>query len=182
MADEGFDPGSFFQFDLAAGSIRSRGGGRVLVLSEKSLAPLISTAVGSGDLTAIRSLGSQLGTLVAASLGKPVNSLPPSEVIGHAGSAMSLFGWGRLKLEQWGDALVLNVEGLPPLDEDNLAVAALLGGLFSTLCTTEVACVPLARTAKYMMVDPLVAERVWAWSKSGENLASIASKLVPEGR
>ena len=182
MADEGFDPGSFFQFDLAAGSIRSRGGGRVLVLSEKTLGPLIATAVNGGDLTAIRALGAHLGTLVGASLGRPANALTPDEVIGQAGGAMSLFGWGRLKLEQWGDALVLHVEGLPPLDDDNLAVAALLGGLFSTLCTTEVACVPLARTSKYLMVDPSVAERVWAWSKGGDNLASIAARLAPESR
>lgn len=183
MADEDFDPGGFFQFDLAQGSIRTRSAGRVLVLSDRALGPLITAAVASGDLTAIRNLGSQLGTLVAGALGKAASLLPPSQVIGYAGSVMSLYGWGRLKLELWGDALVLQVDGLPDLDEDNLAVAALLGGLFSTLCSTEVACVPLARTAKYIMVDPSVAERVWAWSKEGDNLASIAGRLAPpEGR
>jgi hypothetical protein len=57
-------------------------------------------------------------------------------------------------------------------------VAALLGGLFSTLCSTEVACVPITRTARYMMVDPRIAEQVWTWSKEGESLASITSKLA----
>ena len=134
MTEPSFDPGGFFQFDLAKGSVRSRGGARVLLVSESVLAPLINTAVAHGDLTAVRSLGSQLGTLIASSLGAPANTLQPSQVIGHAGTMMSLFGWGRLRLEQWGDALVLHVDGLPPLDEDNLAVAALLGGMFSTLC------------------------------------------------
>jgi len=35
----------------------------------------------------------------------------------------------------------------------------------------------MARTTKYMMVDPRIAEQVWTWSKSGDNLATIASKL-----
>jgi membrane protein YqaA with SNARE-associated domain len=178
MTEPSFDPGGFFQFDLAKGSVRSRGGGRVLLVSENVLSPLINTAVAHGDLTAVRSLGSQLGSIVAASLGATPSNMSPSQVIGHAGSVMSLFGWGRLRLEMWGEALVLHVEGLPPLDEDNLAVAALLGGLFSTLCTIEVACVPIARTARYMMVDPRIAEQVWTWAKEGESLAAIASKLA----
>jgi hypothetical protein len=182
MTETGFDPGAFFQFDLAKGAVRSRGGSRVLLVSESVLAPLINTAVANGDLTAIRSLGSQLGSIVAGTLGGPANGASPSQVIGHAGAVMSLFGWGRLRLEQWGDALVLQVEGLPPLDEDNLAVAALLGGLFSTLCSTEVACVPISRSAKYIMVDPRIAEQVWSWSKEGESLAAICGKLVTTQR
>jgi hypothetical protein len=182
MTEPSFDPGGFFQFDLAKGSVRSRGGGRVLLVSESVLSPLINTAVAHGDLTAVRSLGSQLGSIVASSFETPPNGLAPAQVIGHAGAVMSLFGWGRLRLEQWGDALVLHVDGLPPLDEDNLAVAALLGGLFSTLCSTEVACVPIARTARYMMVDPRIAEQVWTWSKEGESLASIVSKLAATQR
>jgi hypothetical protein len=182
MTEPSFDPGGFFQFDLAKGSVRARGGGRVLVVAENVLAPLINTAVAQGDLTAVRSLGSQIGALVSSSLGASPAGLAPAQVIGHAGAVMSLYGWGRLRLEQWGDVLVLNVDGLPPLDEDNLAVAALLGGLFSTLCSTEVACVPIGRTASYMMVDPRIAEQVWTWAKEGESLASISSKLAATQR
>jgi hypothetical protein len=181
MTDTSFDPGGFFQFDLAQGNVRSRGGTRVLMLSEGALAPLIQTAVASGDLTAVRTLGGQLGAIVASSLPGPISSLAPAQIISHAGAAMALFGWGRLRLEQWGDALVLQVDGLPPLDSDNLAVAALLGGLFSTISATEVACVPLARSTKYMMVDPGVAEQVWIWSREGDNLATISSKLRTAG-
>ncbi len=177
MADSHFDPGGFFQFDLAHGRVRTRGGARVIVLAENVLAPLINTAVQNGDLTSIRTLGSQLGSIVAQALPGPASTLSAQAVISHAGGVMSLYGWGRLKLEQWGGAVVLVVEGLPPLDEDNLAVAALLGGMFSTLSASEVACVPIARTTKYIMVDPRIAEQVWAWSKSGDNLATIASRL-----
>jgi hypothetical protein len=177
MADVQFDPGGFFQFDLARGRVRTRTGARVLVLAENVLAPLIATAVQHGDLTAIRTLGSQLGNIIAQALPAPANTLPPQQVISYAGSVMSLYGWGSLQLEQWGSALVVVVEGLPPLDEDNLAVAALLGGIFSTLSGSEVACVPMVRTNKYLVVDPGIAETVWGWSKSGDNLATVVSKL-----
>jgi len=177
MADAQFDPGGFFQFDLARGRVRTRTGARVLVVAENVLAPLIATAVQHGDLTAIRTLGTQLGTIIAQALPAAASSLPPQQVIAYAGSVMSLYGWGALKLEQWGSALVVAVEGLPPLDEDNLAVAALLGGIFSTLGSTEVACVPMVRTNKYIVVDPGIAETVWGWSKSGDSLAMVISKL-----
>lgn len=177
MADQQFDPGGFYQFDMAQGSVRLRGGQRVLMLSEDVLAPLVVTAVNNGDLTAVRSLGSQLGSLVAQALPGTASTLSPAAVVGHAANIVSLFGWGRLQLERWGDALVLEVAGLPPLDDDNLAVAALLGGMFSTLCKVEVACVPLSRSAKYMMVDPSIAEQIWAWSKGGESLSAIAGRL-----
>jgi hypothetical protein len=181
-ADSSFDPGAFFQFDLAKGNVRARGGSRVLVVTEGVLGPLINTAVSNGDLTAIRSLGSQLAHIATTSMNAQPNAATPEEVIGHAGGVMSLFGWGRLRLEHWGEALVLHVEGMAPLDDDNLAVAALLGGLFSTLCAVEVACVPVAQTGRYMMVDPRIAEQVWNWSKEGESLAAIASKLVATQR
>lgn len=177
MADTSFDPGAFFQFDLAHGNVRARGGERVLLLSEDVLSPLIKTAVTNGDLTAIRALGNQLGGAVAASLGGDVMSSSPERVMGHAATMMSLYGWGRLRLERWGPALALHVEGLPPLDEDNLAVAALLGGLFSSACSAEVACVPLSDSPRYLMVDPSIAEHVWAWSKGGQSLANIVERL-----
>lgn len=177
MPDAQLDPGGFFQFDLARGSVCSRDGQRVLLLSEEALSPLIVTAVSNGDLTAVRAMGSQLGHLVVQALPGNASNLPTSVVMGHVATVVSLFGWGRLRLERWGDALVLEVEGLPPLDEDNLAVAALLGGMFSTLCRVEVACVPLAQSAKYIVVDPVIAEQIWAWSKHGESLGEIAGRL-----
>jgi hypothetical protein len=70
------------------------------------------------------------------------------------------------------------VEQLPPLDHENLAVAALLGGMFSTLSSFEVACVPIGDSNRYLVVDPSVAEQVWIWSKNGDELPVIISKLA----
>jgi hypothetical protein len=177
MPEPLFDPGAFFQFDLANGAVRARDGARVLVLSQSVLAPLIATAVQNGDLTAVRALGNQLGESVAGSLGQGAMDRSPETVLGHAANLIALYGWGRLHLERWGSALVLVVDELPPLDDDNLAVAALLGGMFSTLSDQEVACVPIGETNAYLMVDPQIAEYVWSWSKDGESLGQIISRL-----
>ena len=178
MGEPQFDPNRFFSFDLSRGSVTTQGGARVLVLTENVLAPLIATAVRGGDLTAVRELGSQLGSYVATTLGKPAVELSPEVVVAHAANVMALYGWGRVQLERWGDALALDVQQIPPLDGENLAVAALLGGMFSALSGREVACVPIGSSKRYLVVDPMVAERVWAWSKSGETVGAIVSRLA----
>ena len=69
MAAASFDPSGFFEFDLATGSVHARGTGRVLILSDSVVAPLVSAAVGNGDLTSVRKLGRELGDCVVEQLG-----------------------------------------------------------------------------------------------------------------
>lgn len=176
MSQPRFDPAGFYQFNLADGAVRTRAGGRVLVLSDSAIAPLISTAVQHGDLTAVRRLGKQIGDQIVDSLGGPADERPPETVLGHAASVLALFGWGRLSLVRFGDALVARVEGAPALDEDHLGVAALLGGVFSSLAHREVACVPVD-AERFLLVSPHVAEQVWTWSKEGHGLAAIIDRL-----
>lgn len=179
MADTQLDPSGFFQFDIAHGVVRTKHGQRVLMLSEQVLSPLVNAAVESGDLTSIRMLGSELGTLTAQSLGQPLEDVGPEVAMHHAAAMVAMFGWGTLALERWGDALVVIVEGTAPLDDEDLAIAALLGGLFSTLVGQEVACVPIGEGSRYLMVDPSIAEEVWSWSRAGEDLPGIVSRLAP---
>lgn len=172
-----FDPGGFFEFDLAGGEVRARGGNRVLVLSDTVVAPLVSAAVSNGDLTAVRRLGRHMGEEVSSSLGGAVEAASPETVLGHAATVVSLFGWGRLHLERWGDALIARLEKVPQLDADHLAIAALLGGLFSALAKHEVACVPVTPEGQFLLVDPQIAEQVWNWSRSGDDVPAIVGRL-----
>jgi hypothetical protein len=178
---ESFDPGGFYEFDLSRGAVMSRDGLRVLVLSDTVVAPLVSAAVKNGDLTPVRRLGRQIGHLVKESMGGEATHAVPEEVLGHAASCLALFGWGRLGLERWGDALVATLSEPPELDEDHLGVAALLGGLFSEITGREVACVPTDRDGGFILVDPTVAEQVWAWSKSGDGVGAILQKMTRGG-
>lgn len=179
-----FDPTGFFDFDLSNGAVRARGGTRVLMLSDTVVAPLVSSAVASGDLTALRRLGRHVGEEIRASVGGSAEGQPPDVVLGNAASILALFGWGQLAVERWGDALVARVGALPEIDESQLALAALLGGLFTALAQTDVACVPLMRAdggdrGAFILVDPSVAETVWGWAQAGHDIASIVQQLAP---
>lgn len=178
MNEPSFDPGGFYEFDLARGAVRTRDGARVLVLSDHVLGPLVSGAVKAGDLTAIRTLGQELGNAAAKSMGQRATELSPEAVLGHVSSVLALMGWGRLRFEQWGDALVATLDGLPALDPQNWGVASLLGGLFQALAGREVACVPVGTTGQFVLLDPSVAEQVWGWARGGAELGTIVGRLA----
>jgi hypothetical protein len=177
-----FQPAGFFEFDLEGGRVEARAGGsgRILLLSESVLAPLVSAAVQAGDLTAVRRLGRQMGEVATQSLGSDPQSANTEEVLGHAASVVSLFGWGRLEVERWGPALVAKLAQLPSLDDDHLAIAALLGGLFTALVHTDVACVPVTQDGQFLLVDPQIAEQVWTWSRNGDPVGAIVARLAEE--
>ncbi len=179
IESRGFDPGGYFAFDLGRGAVHTRHGERVLVLASDVLGPLVSTAVRQGDLTAVRMLGKRIGEDATRSLGGEVKGATPEAVITHASGMLSLLGWGTLSLERWGLALVLALEGAPPLDAERLGLAALLGGVLTTLGGRDVACVPVNGT-RFVIVHPSIAEEVWSWSKEGKELASILARLQPE--
>jgi hypothetical protein len=180
MAQPSFDPGAFFTFDLRGGQVQTRAGRRVLVLSDTVLAPLVAAAVASGDLTVVRRLGRHIGEEVRVSLGGSADEVPVDVVLGHLGGVLALFGWGRIQLDRWGDALVARVEHAPAIDTEQLALAALLGGLFSSVTGRDVACVPVGETAEFILVAPAIAETVWGWARAGQDVAGIVARLAPE--
>lgn len=175
----GFDPGGYFAFDLARGAVHTRHGERVLVLASDVLGPLVSSAVRQGDLTAVRTLGKRIGEEAARSLASEVKSASPEAVITHANGMLALLGWGTLLLERWGNALVLALAGAPTLDPERLGLAALLGGVLTSLGGRDVACVPIDGT-RFVIVHPSIAEEVWSWTKEGKDLASVVGRLQPE--
>jgi hypothetical protein len=141
------------------------------------LGPLVSTAAANGDLTSVRRLGKQLGEQIVASLDRAPDESSPETVITHAAYVLALYGFGRLELERWGDALVASVLEAPELDEAQLGLAALLGGVFTSLGSREVACVP-AEVAKFVLVDPGIADVVFRWAQEGAGVAGIIANLV----
>lgn len=181
MHDGRFDPGGFYEFNLAGGTVRTKNGGRVVVLPDSTLAALIAAAARDGDLTPLRQLGEGLGDLVLEAIDRPATLLTPEAILGHASMATALFGWGRLAFERWGAALVIVVGDLPPVDDEDLGAAALLGGLFSRLSQQQVACVPSGNN-RFIMVDLEVAETVWGWFKEGADLPAIVGRLQKGAR
>jgi hypothetical protein len=175
-----FDPGGYLAFDLARGAVHTRHGERVLVLSADVLGPLVSTAARHGDLTAVRALGKHIGEDAARSLGRAARASTPEAVVTHISGTLALLGWGTLSLERWGNALVLSLQGSPALDAESLGLAALLGGMLTSLGGQDVACVPVASGSRFVVVHPGVAEVVWGWAKEGLELAAIIARLTQE--
>jgi hypothetical protein len=179
-ASESFDPGGYYAFDLARGAVHTRHGERVLVLSADVIGPLVSNAAKHGDLTAVRALGKHIGEDAARSLGREAKLCTPETVLTHASGVLALLGWGALTLERWGKALVLTLSGAPLLDGDRLGLAALLGGMLTSLGGRDVACVPVAAGAHFVIVHPSIAETIWGWAKEGADLPQIVARLAQE--
>jgi hypothetical protein len=176
----GFDPGSYFAFDLARGSVVTKHGERVLVLSTATVGPLVSLAVKHGDLTGVRALGKRIGEDAIRSLGSDVRDATPEAVVTHASGTLAVLGFGALTLERWGHALVLELAGAPPLDTEQLGLAALLGGLLTSLGGRDIACVPVAEGGRFLVVHPQVAEEIWTWAKEGRSVPEIVARLDRE--
>jgi hypothetical protein len=175
-----FDPDDYYAFDLARGAVHTRHGERVLILSAAAIGPLVSTAARHGDLTSVRSLGKHIGEDAVGSLGEDARRSSPEAVLNHVSGTLALLGWGVLTLERWGNALVLSLAGAPSLDQDRLGLAALLGGVLTTLGGRDVACVPVAGGARFVIVHPTIAETVWGWAKDGAELGQIVGRLALE--
>ncbi len=168
MTEPRLDPAGFYELDLSRGTVRTRAGDRVVVLTKEVVGALVSSA---GDREALRSLGETMGGEAARHLD---DGATPEVVLGEAEVALGMFGWGRLGIERWGDALVATLDEAP--SEASEALAALLTGFFSRLAGREVVCVP-ASDGKYVMVHPTVADTVRSWASAGAEVPTIVAKL-----
>jgi hypothetical protein len=171
---------AYFGFDLAKGRVGTARGARVVLLSEDVLATLVAAAVRQGDLTSLRQLGHQLGNEASQMIGGSVAEADVEGVAQNAATVLALFGYGDLSVERWGQAAVLKLGHTPRLDSDQLAVAALLGGMLTSLSGHEVACVPVGASgdeSRFLVTAPEIAEQVWSWSRQGETLGTIVDRL-----
>lgn len=176
-----FDPGGFYEFNLASGSVRTRDGERVVVVAEDTLGALVALAVGNGDdLGALRSLGERLGAHARTSLGDDPGGATPEAVLGHSASVLALFGFGRVSMERWGDAIVLRVASSPELDATGAAAGRLLSGFFSKVTDRRVGCIPLGDSS-FLLGDPEIADAVSGWAQQGLGVGEIIGRLAPEG-
>jgi hypothetical protein len=178
MDEPRFDPGGFWEFHLSGGAVRTRAGRRVVVLPEDVAAPLLRLALAQGDERLLAQLGAALGAEAVETLGGDVETRSPETVVGHLKSVVALFGLGRLSLERWGDALVLTLDGAPPLPAD--ALGALLGGLLGALGGADARCIP-TQDGRFVVVHADVAAAVRAWAAEGAAPGVIAARLAPAG-
>ncbi len=178
MSNPSQSPSAFYEFDLQRGAVATRGGDRVLVLTDHVVRALVSAALDKGDVTALRELGRAFGRDAASQVEGDAEAASPEVTLGAVGDALALHGFGDLTVTRYGDALALRIENAPALDDGRLALSALLGGVFSALVPGEVACVPVGDT--FLVLHPSVAETVFADAQRGASIPQILEKLTPE--
>jgi hypothetical protein len=110
MGSASFDPRHAVRFDLPQGSVRAGGDGeRVLLVPTQALEELVLSAPSEAVEALGRALGSAIGRRAAARMDAQTASVEAfaTQIAGEAAVA----GVGALRVERWGRALVVVVEG-----------------------------------------------------------------------
>jgi len=173
MAEERFDPGGFYELDLARGQLLARGGGPVVALDREVVAGLLRAVVEGDGEEPVARLGARLGAAVDRTFGDDAASRHPEAVAGRVADILGVLGWGRVVFERWGEALTLRWADLPVSPR---VAAPLLSGVLSALADREVACVAVS-DERFVAVDPAIAGTVREWAESGADAATVAGRL-----
>ena len=170
-----FDPAGYYELDVAKGTVRTRRGERVIILSDNVVTALVSAAARSGDLAGLRALGTQVGTEVREVLGDDPKRATPEAVLTEAAAVVATLGLGSLSVDRWGDAIAVRLDDAPELAET--ALQAFLEALLESMAGRAVACVSAA--GSFLVVDPGIADVVRGWAAGGASIATMVGRLGP---
>lgn len=182
-------------FDLTRGRVDRRsdsqaravdGGGahdeQVVLVPLTSLAGLDKIAGGEVTKQFARSIGVSFGRRVAAKLGSGnVAGSSLEAFVSALAGEVAVCGWGALRMERWGRAMVLVVEHAPALPAG--AFAALLEGAVEAAAAREVHAVALggekgdAGTARVLIASKKSAEHARRWLIEGASEAEVIRRL-----
>ncbi len=173
MPTSSFDPRDAILFDLKEGAVATRTGTQLVVVSAKAVGAFIAAAGAEGGVGILRTLGDTLGAEALGSLGKDPAEATFSEVFDHVAGWLRVGGWGRLRAETWGDALVVEFISATV---NARAAERLLEGLFSQLTDHEIACAHV-EGSRFMVLEPTVAAEVRSRVRAGMRLGEIVAGL-----
>ena len=173
MPPSPFDPKDAIRFDMNEGSVHSSAGTKMVVLSAQSVGALIAATGSQGGIGILRNLGDTVGAEALASLGRSTEGLAFTEVLEHIGGWLRLAGWGKLRAEVWGDAIVLEFTSKTV---NARAAERLLEGLFTRVCGRSVSCVQ-GEGNRFILVNPEVEAGVRERLASGMRLGAVVGEL-----
>jgi len=174
MAEERFDPGGFYELDLARGRVMSRDGGAVVALPGDVVGALLGAVVEGDGPEAVAKLGARMGAVVERSLGGDAGIASPEAVASRVADVLGVCGWGRVVFERWGDGMAIRWADAPLSDA---AAAPFLSGVVSALADEDTACVPVGGE-RFVVVDPSVAPTVAGWARDGADAAAVIGRLA----
>jgi len=175
MSARTFDPQDAIHFDLQEGAVATRAGTKLVVLSAEAVGAFIGAVGAQGGVGILRTLGDTLGAEALASLGKDAADAPFSEVLDHVAGWLRVGGWGKLGIERWADALVVEFVSTTV---NARAAERLLEGLFCRVSGRDVACAHV-QGSRFLILDPTVATVVRARARDGMRLGEIVAMLEP---
>ena len=177
MAAPSFDSTHAVRFDLARGSVRTRGDDdRVLLLPTAALDDLVLSASPEAVDALGRALGGAIGRRAAARLGDPQSATVEAFVAQLAGEA-AIAGVGALGVERWGRALVVVVEDSPLV---GTLLVSMVASALEAASGRRTWCTLLSRddrVARILVGSERSIGRVREWIASGVAWSEALAKL-----
>ena len=135
-------------------------------------------------VTVAHAIGTAWGRRVAARFGgaAEVRAASIDVVVSHFGGELALAGAGAARLERWGRALVVVVEGSPV--RSDASIAALVEGALATATGRAVACTSIARegsAVRILVASASAVERARSWLANGASWGDVLAKLSSRG-
>jgi hypothetical protein len=165
-------------FDLATGHIRSGGGERLVFVPPSALDDLAGSAGVDPTSRFARAIGAAIGKRVTRELGsfEGVEGASLEAFVSKLAFEIALSGWGSLRIERWGRAMVVAVEHAPVAD--HRLVAALIEGAIEAAAGRAVHGVPLGGdVARVLIVSEKTAERARGWMAEGVGGQDVIARL-----
>ncbi|MDB4994286.1 MAG: hypothetical protein JWM74_1718 [Myxococcaceae bacterium] len=187
---------SAVRFDLGRGTVKMGGAGqpsvgleeRAVLLPEDVLADLVAAAGPEVSAVAGRQLGASMGKRLADRLGGHLAVRDGSfeAVISALAAEVSVSGFGTVRMERWGRALVLVVEHAPRIDGGFVsamlqgAIEAAVTNVTTTASEQQVRCTLLSveeRALRVLVANGRAVERVRAWLTEGVSWGEALTRL-----
>jgi hypothetical protein len=175
-------------FDLATGQVRSGGDERVVFVPPSALDELASSPSSASSFGVeaasrfARAIGAAVGRRAARKLGSSEGVLGASleAFVSELALEVAVSGWGSLRIERWGHAMVVVVEHAPV--EDHRLMAVLVEGAIEAAAGRPVHGVLLGgEVARVLVVSEKTAERVRGWMAEGVSGQDAIAKLHAAG-
>jgi len=185
---ETFDMSGALRFDLARGQVTMGGVAARVVVPVEALALLCRELPSDQLLNFGHSLGMEVGRRVSERLGTDLEAVSSEQMVDQLGGELALMGLGSLKVEFWGQAMVLGVQDSPlvfgdgnkPVDSGDRLLAAVLESALVRVTSRAVKVVPLARLdnlARLLVCNAGVKSNVEAWLNEGCHYGEALARL-----
>lgn len=157
-----------------------------------ALAALLQQASSDGLQDAAYRIGTDLGRRVRDALGHQLQNADTQTVLNCLGGELALLGFGSLKLELWGRAMVLAIDGCPLLEviagdgEDAASrfLATLIEGAIARGLGRDAKLLALSRDPhglRLLLCNAAAHDRVQSWLKDGCHYGEALARLNDTG-